>query len=292
MKQLMFALILVLCVGKATAQDADVMKSDAIMQESKMQFLAAAELYEKAVNLYEADGKMDAFSFFKAGQNYTKAKNYTKALSLLNKAKANNYSDAQLYLYLGDAYAGLKKFDEAEKALLAGKDLFENENNEFIKKLGYLYFNSEQYDKAVGYLSDALVQEPNNYTYHYLLGSSYERLKDYSKAVEELEKVVALKPDHKNSIKKLGVIYFKQTDYLYNKETKRYESLKSPSRVDYHNSTKKLDEIAQGYNKALPYLEKAHGFSPKDKAIISCLSISYRRLKMEEKAAKMADLLK
>ena len=96
----------------------------------------------------------------------------------------------------------------------------------------------------------------------------------------------------KNSIKKLGVIYFKQTDYLYVKETKRYEAMKNPTRVDYHNSTKKLEQIAKGYTKALPYLEQAHANSPKDKAIISCLSVAYRRLKMEEKAAQMAALLK
>lgn len=293
MKQLMIALMLVFTgIGKTAAQNADVMKSDAIMQESNMQYLAAAELYEKAARLYEADGKTDAFSFFKAGQNYAKAKNYTKALELLNKANENGYKDVDLYFSLGDTYAGLNRNEDAETVLLEGKALYAAQTNEFIKKLGYLYFNSEQYDKAIGYLKDALVNEPGNYAYHYLLGSSYERTRDYKMAVEELEKVVALSPGHKNSIKKLGVIYFKQTDYLYEKETKRYEALKTPSRVDYHNSTRKLEEIAQGYKKALPYLEQSHEFSPSDKAIISCLSVAYRRLKMDEKAAKMAELLK
>ncbi|WP_439185679.1 tetratricopeptide repeat protein [Carboxylicivirga taeanensis] len=290
MKQLLTVMLLA-CVSISMAQNADVMKSDAIMQESRMQYLAAAELYEKAANLYEANGQMDAFSFFKAGQNYVKVKNYSKALSMLEKAQSNNYSEADLYAALGDAQAGAGQFDKAEQALLKGKELFPDQQAEFTKKLGYLYFNSGQYDQAVECLNAALQVEPNNYTYHYLLGSAYERLKDYQKATEELEKVVALRPNHKNSIKKLGVIYFKLTDYLYEKETKRYEALKSPSRMDYHNSTKKLEEIARGYKKALPYLEKAHGFSSNDKAIISCLSVAYRRLKMEEKAAQMAALL-
>ncbi|WP_430817464.1 tetratricopeptide repeat protein [Carboxylicivirga sp. RSCT41] len=292
MKQLFIGCMLFFgALSAIIAQNADVTKSDAIMQESQMQYLAAAELYQKAGELYEADGKTDAFCYFKAGQNYTKAKKYASALPMLDKARANSYDEADLYLSYGDAYAGAKKFAEAEKELLDGKTRYADKSGEFNKKLGYLYFNSGQYEKAVEYLQVAIEAEPNNYTYHYLLGSSYERMKKYKEATEELEKVVAIKSNHKNSIKKLGVIYFKQTDYLYTKETKRYEAMKSPTRVDYHNSTKKLEQIAQGYTKALPYLEKAHGFSPKDKAIISCLSVAYRRLKMEDKAAQMAELL-
>ncbi|MCU4157248.1 tetratricopeptide repeat protein [Carboxylicivirga sp. A043] len=293
MKQLFFGCMLLFgLLPMLLAQNADVTKSDAIMQESQMQYQAAAELYQKAAKLYEADGKTDAFCYFKAGQNFAKAKKYTNAIPMLDKARTNHYDEVDLYLSYGDAYAGVKQFAEAEKELLSGKEKYADKGAEFNKKLGYLFFNSGQYEKAVEYLQVALESEPNNYTYHYLLGSSYERMKKYKEATIELEKVVALKSNHKNSIKKLGVIYFKQTDYLYNKETKRYEAMKNPTRVDYHNSTKKLEQIAQGYTKALPYLEKAHAFSQKDKAIISCLSVSYRRLKMEEKAAKMAELLK
>ncbi|WP_430811127.1 MULTISPECIES: tetratricopeptide repeat protein [unclassified Carboxylicivirga] len=291
MKQL-FIIILLTWVTTGMAQEADVIKSDAIMQESVMQYRTAAELYEKAAHLYEANGQIDAFSFFKAGQNYVKVKSYAKALTMLEKAQANNYEEANLYAAMGDAQAGLKQFDKAEQTLLKGKKLFPDQQAEFTKKLGYLYFNSRQYDQAVECLNAAIQVEPNNYTYHYLLGSSYERLKDYQLAATELEKVVALHPNHKNSIKKLGVIYFKLTNHLYEKETKRYEALKSPTRMDYHNSTQKLEEIALDYKKSLPYLEKAHSFSPKDKAIIACLSVAYRRLKMEEKAAQITPLLK
>ena len=292
MKRLLLSLSLTIAsVTMVSAQDADVLKSDAIMQESNMQYLKAAELYEQAAKLYETGQKTDAFSYFKAGQNYTKAKQYKRALPLLDKARENAYEEADLYLVYGDAYAGAKQFKEAEKELLAGKEKYAENTADFTKKLGYLFFNSAQYEKAVQYLKVAIEQEPDNYTYHYLLGSSYERMKNYSAATDELEKVVKSKPDHKNSIKKLGVIYFRQTDYLYTKETKRYEAMKSPTRVDYHNSTKKLEQIAQSYRKALPFLEKAHAASPKDKAIIGCLSIAYRRLKMEDKAEKTAALL-
>lgn len=292
MKQLIFYLVMIVVgIGAMNAQEADVLKSDAIMQEGQMYYQKAADLYELAGNKYVEEGNIDAFCFYKAGQNQVKVKNYNKAIEMLEKARTNGFNEVDLYLVYGDAYTGLKQFDKAEVELIDGKEKYPENSADFTKKLGYLYFNSAQYDKAIDYLSKAIEQEPNNYNYHYLLGSSYERSKKYKEATVALEKVLELKPSHKNSIKKLGVIYFRQTDYLYTKETKRYESMKNPTRVDYHNSTKKLEQIAQGYSKSLPYLEKAHSNSPNDKAIINCLNVAYRRLKMNDKAASMEKLL-
>jgi len=284
--------ITVLGITMLWGQNADVCKSDAIIQESNMQFLKAAELYEKAGQLYEKQNKTDAFMFYKAGQCFIKAKMYNRSLGNLDKAKENNYNDADLYLKYSDAYVGIKDFNKAEKALLDGKRIFPESQTDFTKKMGYLYFNSAQYDKAVQYLKMAIGQEPNNYTYHYLLGSSYERIKKYQEAILEFERVIQLEPQHQKSIKKIGVLHFRLSDFLYTKEAKQYATLQNPTRVDYHRSTKKLEQIAQGYKKALPYLEQTHASSPKDEAIIKCLSIAYRRLKMEEKAAKMSALLK
>ncbi|MBI9060627.1 MAG: tetratricopeptide repeat protein [Marinilabiliaceae bacterium] len=269
------------------AQQADVLKSDAIIQESKMQYLKAAVLYEKANTGYGLEQKVDTFCLFKAGQNYCRAKQFDKAVLPLEKAYEMNYPEADLFLSLADAYGGIKKFDKAEFILKEGKNRFEEKEEEFNKKMGYLFYNSGQYAKAVTALELAIAQSPQNVTFLYLHGSSLERLKKYPEAIQSFENVLLLKPNHKKATKKLGVIYFRQTDYLYEKETKRYESMKSPTRVNYHNSTKKLEGISKGYEKALPYLEKSHEASPKDKAIISCLSIAYRRLKMTEKADQM-----
>lgn len=273
------------------AQEADVMKSDAIMMEGQQQYLKAAELYEKAAIKYESMEKTDAFVLFKAGQNYNRVKQFDKALPLLLKAKENKYTEVELYLSLGDSYMGSKNYKEAEQILLEGKDIDKNLEVDFIKKLSYTYLHSKQYDKAISLLTSSLEEYSQNHTLWYLLGSSYERNKNYHESCDALKKVLELKPNDKKSIKKLGVILFRLTDSKYKKETKRYESLKNPSRVDYHNSTKKLEAISQEYKTALPYLEKAHANSPTDKAIISCLSVAYKRLKMNDKANAMKLLL-
>jgi len=273
------------------AQQADVLKSDAIIQEGKMQYVKAAELYEKANAAYGLDQRVDTFCLFKAGQNYTRAKQFDKALPMLEKAYDLNYSEPELYFSLADAYGGLKTFEKAEAILMEGKGRFEEMEEGFNKKTAYLFYNSGQYDKAVTALELALSQTPQDVTFLYLHASSLERLNRYPEAIQSFEKVLALKPNHKNATKKLGVIYFKQTDDLYEKETKRYGSMKNPSRVDYHNSTKKLEEISNDFEKAIPLLEKSLQDTPKDKAIISCLSVAYRRLKQTEKADQMKAML-
>lgn len=292
MKKLIVICLLGLSAQICFSQEADVLKSDAIMMEGQMQYLKAAELYEIAALKYESDQKTDAFMFFKAGQCYNRVKKYEDALQMLNKSVSFGYSETELYISLADSYIGLKDFGKAEQALLKGKEQNDELDLEITKKLAYTYINSKQFEKAVNEINIGLEHTPDDVSLLYYLGSSYQRLKKYPEACESLERVLEVDPNHKNATKMLGVLYFKLTDYQYNKETKRYEALKNPSRIDYHNSTKKLEEISKGYKKCLPYLEKAHSNSPKDKSIISCLNVAYRRLKMESKANEMSLLLK
>ena len=153
---------------------------------------------------------------------------------------------------------------------------------EYDKKLAYFYFNSKQYNKALSAFEKIIEEDPGNVSYRYLYASSFEKKKDYKRTIIELEKLLEIDQNHINSIRKIGFFYFQQTDILYNKEKKRYELMKNPTRVDYHNSIKKLEEISKGYTKALPYLEKSYDFKPNDKNIVACLNIVYKRLEMDK----------
>lgn len=274
------------------AQEADVLKSNGIMFESQMKFLEAAQSYEAAIKAYEANNIVDELCIFKAGQNYVKIKMYDKAIPFLTKSINNKYNNHQAYICLADAFEGMKNYAEAESTLINGKAIFPDYKSEFIKSLAYLYFNSQQYEKATSSLEIAIEEDDKNVSFRYLYASSFEKMKNYKSAVTEFENLLTIDPEHAKTVKKLGFIYFKQTDFLYKKEIKRYEAIKNPSRVDYHNSKKKLTEISQGYKKALPYLEKTHQKYPEDKTIMSCLSVAYRRLDMDIKANEMKALLK
>ena len=235
--------------------------------------------------------KTDTLSIFKAGQNYVRIDQYAKGIPFLKRCIDLNYAEPNVYYSLSQAYEKLKDSDNAESILAEGITKFPESKADFTKKLGYLYFNSGKYEKAVSCLETALESEPENETFLYLYGSSLDKLKKYNESAAAFEKILATNPDHKKSITKLGLVYYKQTDYLYKKEKKRYESIKNPSRVDYHNFNQKLESISLGYKKALPMLEKAHQMSPKNKSIIGCLAVAYKRLDMKDKEAEMMKLL-
>ncbi len=273
------------------AQQGDILKSEAIMYEGQGNYEKAAVTYEKATEAYKSENVLDTLSVYKTGQLYARSKQYPKAIPFLKQCIELNYQEHGVYIALSDAYSGLKQKNEAETVLEEGISKFPAAKSDFIKKLGYLYFNSGKYDKAVTTLKSALEVEPNNETFLYLYGSSFDKLKKYDESAQAFEKVLEINPNNKKAITKLGLVYFKRTDAKYKKEKKRYESMKSPSRVDYHNYTQKVASISKEFSKAVPLLEKAHQLSPSNKAIITCLSITYKRLKMKEKEAEMNKLL-
>lgn len=282
-KRIIFIVMLCSVYGISYAQDADLMKSNAILFEGKKQFKEAAENYEAAYKAYEKNGIVDTLCVFKAGQNFVRSDQFENSLNYINRSIEINYNDPRTFLLLAEAYEGLSRVEEAEVSLQNGMEKYPDSKSEYIKALSYLYFNSNQFDKAVSSLKNAVEEEPTNVTYRYLYASSFEKLKDYKSATSQFEQLLLIDPNHKQSIRKLGFIYFKQTDYQYKNEKKRYEAISKPTRVDYHNSTTKLNSIKKGYEKALPFLEKSYAINQKDKTIQNCLSVCYKRLKMDEK---------
>ncbi len=273
------------------AQQADLFKSDGIMYEGQMDYPKAAISYEKAVEAYDNKQITDSLCIFKAGQNFVRCKQYAKALSFLNRSVEINYNDAQVYLSLSQAYEGLKQYNEAITPLENGIKIYSDSQLSFLKRLGYLYFKTGKYQQAIDNLNQALALEPEDENLLFLAANSYDKLENYDSAIESLEKILSINPNHKKSVYLLGLEYYKQTDAEYKKEKKRYEALKSPSRVDFHNSTVKLDSISQRYKKALPYFEKALESSPANKSIAGCLAVCYKRLDMKDKEAEIVKLL-
>jgi len=60
--------------------------------------------------------------------------------------------------------------------------------------LGWAYYHNGGYSVAVPLFEDAVKATPNNQTYRYHLGLTYQKLNDPVKAKAELEKVISLNP--------------------------------------------------------------------------------------------------
>ncbi len=291
MKKFILIVSFITLVIHSNAQEADLAKSNAIIAEGQGNYKNAAELYKKAVDLYSEKEKTDTFCIFKAGQNFVRIKNYEEGVNFLDKAMTLNYSDKNLYLYLATCYDGLKRYDEAVVFYKKGMELYPEEKVNYLKKLAYHYYHVKNYDDAVSTIDEALALAPDNTKLLYLKGNSLGNLKKYNEAIKVFESILSKEPDNNKVISKMGVMIYKKTESSYKKEVSRYEKLKNPDRVDYHNYRKKIDQLNSGYNKALTYLEKAKANNSNDKLVLNCLMVTYSRLNMKDKANSIKALL-
>jgi cytochrome c-type biogenesis protein CcmH/NrfG len=79
-------------------------------------------------------------------------------------------------------------------------------NLQALVALGNLYFDSNQYPKAIDAYRKALALDPKNPDVHTDLGIMYRAVTDYDRAIKEFREAARLDPTHKNSRFNLGVV--------------------------------------------------------------------------------------
>jgi len=288
MKRIFFTVfVLYAFVLVGAAQNAEVLKSDAISAESQEQYDEAAKLFEEAHAAYKAQNVLDTACVYRAGMNYVKIDQFDKAIPLLEETLSLNYNTGRTSRLLADAYVGMKQTDKAEGVLLKGKESDPEEAVEFDKKLAYLYFNSGQYEKSVESFKTVNDAIPGNKNYMYLYGFSLERIQKYDEAIGIFQEMQDQFPGDKRSKKMLGVTMFEKTDALNEAEVKRYESNKNAKLEDYVGTKKRLDNINAGYEKARVILEESLVDYPSDQLVITSLYKLYKKQYKEDKAEQM-----
>ncbi len=274
------------------AQPAEVLKSDASSAEGQEEYALAAKNYEAAAKAFKNQNIIDSLCIYRAGYNYLKTEQYNKAIPFLQESIGLNYNLSRSYQLLSDAYLGINNAQKAGEVLLEGRKKVPGDETDFDKKLAYLYFNTGEYKKAAYQFARLDSLFPGNKSYMYLHGFALERIQKYDQAIEVLEKEQELFPDDKKARKILGLAWFERTDILNDKEVKRYESMKNAKLEDYIGTTKRLDQINTGYEKARGILEESLHDFPGDKLVIGTLYKIYKKQKKDDMAAQMQKLLK
>ena len=80
------------------------------------------------------------------------------------------------------------------------------QNLQALVTLGNLYFDSNQYPKAIDAYERALAIDPNNADVRTDLGIMYRAVKDYDRAVKEFREAARINPKHPNSRFNLGIV--------------------------------------------------------------------------------------
>ena len=124
-----------------------------------------------------------------------------KLLPLVSKYVSEFPNNADYLNKLGVLYDNLDNYSEAEKYYLKA---IERGNYNAISNLAYVYYEKEDYEKAIKYYKEyqKIADNTDNY---FWIGASYEELEDYKNAKEWFLKVTKFEKDG-SSENRLGLI--------------------------------------------------------------------------------------
>jgi Flp pilus assembly protein TadD len=145
-----------------------------------------------------------------------------------------------------------------------------------IVQLINYYIMSGQPNEAITYLDKAIAKEKENSSYYLAKGVALDKIGRPEEAIEIYKKAIEVKPDNADAYYNIGVIYF-------NRGVKQFEvanAVPTSEQARYDAEKKKSDDE---FVKAVPFLEKAVQYNPKDAYISEQLKNLYFRLKMMDK---------
>ena len=159
-------------------------------QTSLNQVDQAIRNYQKAIEMSPRDPRLliAIGGLYERSGNWQRAEeSYQKALSLKpDDPFASNNLAYLLLEHNGDKTVALSLAQAARKGL-------PNLPNS-ADTLGWAYFHNRAYSAAAPLFEEAVKATPNNQTYRYHLGLTYQKLQDSARAKVELEKAISIDP--------------------------------------------------------------------------------------------------
>lgn len=258
-----------------------------------------AEDYNRALSSFEqiieleglpvmkAEGEaavVDTVIIYNAGLAAYNAEKYDAAIKYYKEVAKYKYNGARTHQLISSSYIAKKDTLGALEALKDGLKEYPD-NSPIMVDLINIYLNSNRSDEAMKYLNMAISQDPENASFHFALGTLYDKLENFEGAKSAYEKAISIKNDYFDAYYNLGALFFnrgvKQVDVanaVPANDPDRYEAEKA-----------KADDE---FKKAIPYMEKAHECNPKDKYTLESLKALYYRQKMTDKQKEVEEKMK
>ena len=195
----------------------------------------ASSYFNKVINSATYGSQAKYYLGFMAyeGDNYKEATKYFDQVSGEEKYKEKlSYFKADMHFKLG----------EFQKAIDAGIAAMPKSNasekSELNKIIGESYFNSQQYDKALPYLSAYKGKKGKwSNTDFYQLGYTYYQQKEYENAILQFNKII----DGKDFVAQNGYYHLGECYFKTDKKQQALNAFKSASEMDFD---KKIQEDA------------------------------------------------
>ncbi len=203
---------------------------------------------------------------------------------------SKGYQKAAPYKAIADMYKADKNAEKELEFLQKGFNKYPASKEIMIGFINY-YLTSGQSKKALEKLQQAIKDDPKNPSFYYATGTLYdnmvandttnkyskeEKAEYFEKAIEAYKKASSLKDNYFEPNYNAGALYYNKAAAI----------LKEASKLNL-NQAKEFEEAQAAakkeFQKALPYMEKAHKANPKERSTLQTLVTIYHKLQMYDK---------
>jgi tetratricopeptide (TPR) repeat protein len=244
----------------------------------------SSDYFEKVLNLeaaplFKSDNTIDTAIMYNTGLASMNAKQFDKAIKYFTLTADHGYNPGSSYSQIISAYQQKGDTLASVKVMKEAFNKYPEDQSILVQLINY-YITTGKTEEAIGYLDKAIAKEKDNPSFYLAKGIALDKLGRQDDAIKEYELAIKVKADYADAYYNIGVIFF-------NRGVKQFEvaqAVPTSDQAKFEAEKKKSDDE---FAKAVPYLEKAVEYNPKDTYIKDQLKNLYYRLKMMDKFEKM-----
>ena len=212
-------------------------------------------------------------------------KDWDGVLGTVDAALKDTFSTRDLYLMKMQAH--LEKNDSAAYINDLKDAIARTEHVGFAQNLLYVYMQREQPEEAMALANELVAANPASHTGYYLKGCiELNMLKNYVAARESFAKAIELNPTFVDANVNMAYTYMNEVVARRNNGDWKLD------RNNVKEFNREYDEIKTYYEKALPFMERAHELVPdQPKVWAAALQQIYTNLQNKQKADEMDAIL-
>ena len=205
------------------------------------------------------------------------AKDYDAAAKIYQKLIDYGMADDKVYANLASIYISKENYEDAKAIIEAGRKIYPENESLVDSELNY-YIGTDQSDKAIDKLLEAISGKPDNVDLYFNLALAYDKLGDKEKMIESYTKIIEMDPTYHAAYLNLGAYYNEKA----NEVIKEMNDM-----TDWKQAVKLEPKRDEYYNKALPYLEKAYKLDKENPAVLRALERIYANMNMLDKVKEL-----
>ncbi len=215
--------------------------------------------------------KNNFINYYLLSQNFIMLQKAEKAISVLQNIPLDSYLGWNSFLKIADININLNNYSKAERFILRLKN-YSSDRVDIHYKLGEVYHNSKNYDKAIKAFSEAIsllkISSEEHWYLYYSRGMSYERSNQWEKAEKDFLYALELSPLQPLVLNYLGYTWIDYGINLKKAEDFIKKAIKLRPKDGYFIDSLGWAYYRQGkYDLAVLELEKAVGLIPNDPVI-------------------------